>query len=231
MIRTPVRSAQAPLLSTFKGTTKKVVGDGIWKERGVATLWYDQEGQIISVEVENTESAGLEEMFGAMCDENALYQLQLPDFELITTQNACLYKERGLNETLTFFTDDQGKSLISFSYNLIDYHYLASKEQSAKQRRLMTTPAWEGFKTMAEVNVPDHGTRPSFGRKNYDSKGHEKKEVVKTAEGGEKKEEEQTFLGKYWLYIMMAFLILPRFFEGKEEGGEGGSAAAAPARR
>jgi len=52
--RTAVRSTQAPLLDTFRGTTKKVVGDGIWKERGVATLWYDQEGQIISVDVENT---------------------------------------------------------------------------------------------------------------------------------------------------------------------------------
>ena len=55
VIRTPVRSTQAPLLDTFRGTNKRVVGDGIWKERGVATLWYDQEGQIISVEVENTD--------------------------------------------------------------------------------------------------------------------------------------------------------------------------------
>ena len=53
-----------------------------------------------------------------MCNENALYQLQLPDLSLITTQNACLYKDRGLNETLTFFTDNMGKNLISFSYNV-----------------------------------------------------------------------------------------------------------------
>jgi len=151
----------------------------------------------------------------------------------MTTQNACLYKERGLNETLTFFTDDLGKNLISFSYNLIDYEYLATKEESAKKRRLMTTATWEGFKTQADVSVPEHGSRPHFGRKNYDSKGHEKKEIVKEGEGGAKKEEEQSFLGKYWLYIMMAFLILPRFFEaGSSEGGEGASAApAAPARR
>lgn len=118
--RQPVRSTQAPLLDSFRGTTKKVVGDGIWKERGVATLWYDQEGQIVSVDVENTaeQSAGLEDMFKTMCEDNALYQLQLPDFELVTTQNACLYSQRGLNETLTFFTDDVGKKLISFSYNV-----------------------------------------------------------------------------------------------------------------
>ena len=112
-----------------------------------------------------------------MCDEKALYQLQLPDLDLITTQQACTYKERGLNETLTFFTDDQGKSLISFSYDFIDYEYLATKEKSAKTRRLMTTPEWASFKTKADVNVPGHGGRPVFGPKNYDSKGHEKKSV------------------------------------------------------
>ena len=74
-LRTPVKSKQAPLLDTFRGTTHKVVGDGIWKERGVATLWYDQDGQIISIEVENTQQEGLEDMFTTMCDENALYQL------------------------------------------------------------------------------------------------------------------------------------------------------------
>ena len=74
-MRTPVKSKQAPLLDTFRGTTHKVVGDGIWKERGVATLWYDQDGQIISIEVENTQQEGLEDMFTTMCDENALYQL------------------------------------------------------------------------------------------------------------------------------------------------------------
>ena len=94
----------------------------------------------------------------------------------------------------------------------------------------MTTPVFEGFKTQADVSVPEHGTRPSFGRKNYDSKGHERKEIVKEIEG-QKKEEEQSFLGKYWLYIMMAFLILPRFFEAPQDGGEpvqgGGSGGAA----
>ena len=113
-----VKSKQAPLLDTFRGTTSKVVGDGIWKERGVATLWYDAEDKLINIEVENNDASNLEEKFSQMCDENAIYQLQLPDFDLITTQNACTYKERGLNETLTFFTDDQGSNLISFSYNV-----------------------------------------------------------------------------------------------------------------
>lgn len=98
----------------------------------------------------------------------------------------------------------------------------------------MTTPSWEnGFQTKGEVSTPEHGTRPTFGRKNYDSKGHEKKEIVKEGEGG-KKEEEQSFVGKYWLYILMAFLILPRFFEAPQDGGEpgqGGGSGGAQTRR
>lgn len=59
MERVAVRSKQAPLLDTFRGTGSKVQGDGIWKERGVATLWYDQEDQIISVEVSNNAQSNL----------------------------------------------------------------------------------------------------------------------------------------------------------------------------
>ena len=96
---------------------------------------------------------------------------------------------------------------------MIDYEYMATKEKSAKARRLMTTPVFDGFLTSADVSAPEYGSRPSFGRKEYDSKGHEKKVVVKDSEGKKKEEEEQGFLSKYWLYIMMAFFILPRFFE------------------
>jgi len=113
-----VRSKVAPILDTFRGTTKPVTDDGIWKERGSALLWYDANDQLISIEVTNNQADNLEEMFTKMCDEQALYSLKLPDFELITTQNACLYKNRGLNETLTFFTDVKGKNLISFTYNV-----------------------------------------------------------------------------------------------------------------
>jgi len=57
--RVAVRSKQAPLLDTFRGTASKVQGDGIWKERGVATLWYDQEDQIISVDISNNAQSNL----------------------------------------------------------------------------------------------------------------------------------------------------------------------------
>ena len=39
--RVAFKTKHTPLLDTFRGTTGKVVGDGIWKERGVATLKYD----------------------------------------------------------------------------------------------------------------------------------------------------------------------------------------------
>ena len=71
--RMAIRSKQAPLLETFKGTNSKIVGEGVWKERGVATLWYDQDDQIIQVEVENNPQTDLEETFTQMCDQNALY--------------------------------------------------------------------------------------------------------------------------------------------------------------
>lgn len=54
--RRAVRSKQVPLLDTFRGTTKPVVGDGIWKERGVATIWFDADDNLISAEVTNNEA-------------------------------------------------------------------------------------------------------------------------------------------------------------------------------
>ena len=52
-----------------------------------------------------------------MCEEDALYQLNIPDLELVSSQQACQYAKQGLNETLTFFTNTQG-SLISFGYEV-----------------------------------------------------------------------------------------------------------------
>ena len=85
----------------------------------------------------------------------------------------------------------------------------------------MTTPEWSGFMTDAVLDVPEHGVRPKFDRKNYDSKGFMKKEVVKDADGKKPPEEEQSFFGKYWMYILIAFMVLPRLFGPEEEGGQG----------
>ena len=85
--RVAVKSKQSKIMETFRGTSKKVSGDGIWKERGVATLWYDNEGKLLNIEVANNNDSGsnLEELFGSMCDSNALYSLKMPDFDLLTT--------------------------------------------------------------------------------------------------------------------------------------------------
>ena len=44
-----------------------------------------------------------------------------------------------------------------------------------------------------------------------------KKEAPK--EGEKKKEEEPGFLGKYWMYILIAFMVLPRLFAPEEPEG------------
>jgi len=84
----------------------------------------------------------------------------------------------------------------------------------------MTTPVWDSFKTSAGVSVPEHGTRPVLSTKNYDSKGHEKKEAI---EEKKEKEAEQGFISKYWMWILIAFMVLPRLLGdgGAPEGGAG----------
>ena len=52
-----------------------------------------------------------------MCEQGALYQLNIPDLELVSSQTACQYAKQGLNETLTFFTSTQG-GLVSFAYEV-----------------------------------------------------------------------------------------------------------------
>ena len=45
-------------------------------------------------------------------------------------------------------------------------------------------------------------------------------------------EENQSFFSKYWLYIMIAFLVLPNLLGGgAEEGQPGAAGAGAPARK
>jgi hypothetical protein len=73
------------------------------------------------------------------------------------------------------------------------------------------------------------GTRPIFNKYKYDSLGKEIKERAPLKEG-EEPQEEQSFLRKYWLYILLAFMILPNLLGGAEEGGAQGGAAA-PARK
>ena len=83
----------------------------------------------------------------------------------------------------------------------------------------MTTPVFDGFATQCIVESAHEGSKPVFvSKKNYDSRGFEKKEPVKP---GAAPPEEQSFFSKYWLYILLAFFILPRLLEAPE--GEGGA--------
>ena len=103
----------------------------------------------------------------------------------MTSQDACQYERQGLNETLTFFADNQG-TLQSFAYDVIDFKYLATKERSAKKRRLMTTADFTSYMTTAIVESPVDGSRPIFENpaKKYTSVGGEKKEVKPEEAGG-----------------------------------------------
>lgn len=73
------------------------------------------------------------------------------------------------------------------------------------------------------------GTRPIFTKYKYDSLGKEMKEKLPK---DQEPQEEQSFLRKYWLYILLAVMILPNLLGGvPEEGSQGGAAGGAPAGR
>ena len=114
--RMPSKSKKVPLLERFQANS---ISNAAWESRGELTLWYDIKDRLVSVDVDNHDigSKNLEQTFTQMCEEDALYQLNIPDLELISSQQACQYAKQGLNETLTFFTNAQG-NLISFGYEV-----------------------------------------------------------------------------------------------------------------
>lgn len=70
---------------------------------------------------------------------------------LLTSVDPCLYSTHaGLNETLNFYTLD-GKDFASFSYNVFDWDFLASREKRAKNKRLMLTPDFDSWYNHAEI--------------------------------------------------------------------------------
>jgi hypothetical protein len=76
----------------------------------------------------------------------------------------------------------------------------------------MTTADFSSYLTTAFVESPSAGSRPVFDNptKKYTPVGGEKKEVKPE----EAAQQESSFLSKYWMYILLAFLVLPRLFEG-----------------
>lgn len=111
------------------------------------------------------------------------------------------------------------------NYEIVDLEYLASLEKNPKKRRLMTTKQWDHVNTKCVLSPMVEGTRPIFTKYKYDSQGKEMKERAPNPDGSQP-QEEQSFFSKYWLYILIGFLVLPNLLGGPEEGG-----AAAPARK
>ena len=199
----------------------------VWEPRSKLVVGYDDRGSIAELKIDTPVEA--KDIFSESCISRDLYQLRIPELDLMTSVDACLYSEHGgLNETLKFNTID-GKELTGFFYEVSDLEYLASKERRTKTKRLMLTADFTAWKTTAVLQKSDieiEGGRPVFGSgRNYNSMGGEKVEVKKPAEGAAAAEQEQSFFSKYWMYILAALFILPRLI-GEDPAP---AAAAAPA--
>ena len=80
-----VKSKVVPLLERFSSST--ISAD--WTQRADLTLGFDSADKLVSVEVVNKEindGIDLETTFKKMCDEGAFYQLNIPDFGLVSSQ-------------------------------------------------------------------------------------------------------------------------------------------------
>eukprot|EP00347_Sterkiella_histriomuscorum_P010603 403375639 len=203
--------------------------DNKWTTRGSVELSQDSGDKIVGVNVLNNQIADTEDFkknLQQSCEQGQFYQLYLEDFDLLTSIPACLYSKNGLNDTLTFQSDSSGK-LTSMQFEFIDNQYLASIEKHPRKKRLLTTKQYEEFDTKSKLAGVIEGTRPIFNRYKYDSMGKELKERAPVKEG-EEPQEEQSFLRKYWLYILLAFMVLPNLLGGSQEEAPAG---AAPARK
>ena len=135
------------LLHKFSDSTE-------WKPRSKLTIGFDSRDYLINGNVDTPTTLEPVDIFTAPCEaKNKLYQMMIPSenssgeqINLMTSVDPCLYSTHaGLNETLNFYTLD-GKDLVSFSYNVYDFEFLASREKRAKTKRLMLTPdftAWD----------------------------------------------------------------------------------------
>lgn len=146
----------------------------------------------------------------------------MPNFELLTSLPSCYFAKTGLNDTLVVHLDSTSTTLASLSFETLDRDFLASVEKNPRKRRLLTTKYFDHFTTKAILQPLVEGARPIFTKYKYDSLGRELKEK---APGQPVAEENQSFFGKYWLYIMIAMMVLPNLLGGA--GAEEGAGAAA----
>ena len=89
----------------------------------------------------------------------------------------------------------------------------------------MTTKQYETFETKGVLQSLVEGPRPIFMKYKYDSTGREMKSQEQEKQATE---DNQSFFGKYWLYILIGFIVINSLGGGAQEGGApaGGAAAA-----
>ena len=150
--------------------------------------------------------------------------------EILTSVDACLYTAHaGLNETFSLTTLN-GKDVSSLTYEVLDLEFLAARERSNKKRRLMLTPDFTQYATTVKIRANNKGVvKPLFydGLKLYNSVGGERQNNIRGPDGRAQppKEEEKSFISKYWMYLLMGYFLLSRLGgpepqQGQAQGGQ-----------
>ena len=123
----------------------KFSGDRKWENRGNLLVGYDKRGYILEAKINTLIPAA--DIFTQTCADGKLYQLRIPELDLMTSVDACQYSTHaGLNETLSINTIDS-KEITGFFYEITDIEYLASRERQARRKRLMLTPDFTEWRT------------------------------------------------------------------------------------
>lgn len=76
---------------------------------------------------------------------------------------------------------------------------------------MLSTKQFEVLETSAILQPMLEGTRPIFTKYKYDTLGREMKEKVPK---GEEPEQEQSFIRKYWMYMLIAFVLFNSLLGG-----------------
>jgi hypothetical protein len=173
------------------------------------------------------EPEAQQEKFEKACKDGELYQVQIPELNIMTSVDSCFYSVHGgLNETFVV-TSVNGKQLSAIHYDVVDLEFLASREKSAKRRRLTLTPDFSSWKTTVLVKSNHKGAvKPFFypGLKLFNSMGGERVERRKDkgdGKKGEPQEDNRSWIGKNWMYIAMGIWILSKFIDVSEPAQPG----------
>lgn len=138
--------------------------------------------------------------------------------------DACYYFESsGLNDTLTFATNSDGSKLVSMNIEVKDIKALANLERNPKKRRQLLERQFELFSGKVLLSKMQQGAPVEFQKELYNLQGEEMK-VRKQGEVGEKKEEpEKSFIQKYWMQMLIGFLVIQAMSGSAEEPKRGAS--------